>query len=221
MMRALKVALAIVQDTILVTALLWMVLYVFSGQAPSRVLFETVLIYAFSIAAPAHIILCRVFPLQRGSAALQWTAFVLLLTAIAAGGTVLGTMLVLGLHLDVGMDFRGLLSTSLKLAVFLALLVGVVQATFQRLRDRLQLTEVQLQAQAIEHERALKLVSEAKLAALEARVHPHFLFNALNTVSALIPEAPERAERLVEQLSAVLRFSLDAHNGRLCRSSRR
>ena len=46
-------------------------------------------------------------------------------------------------------------------------------------------------------------------------MHPHFLFNALNTVSSLIPEAPEQAERLVERMAAVLRFSLDAHNGRL------
>ena len=74
---------------------------------------------------------------------------------------------------------------------------------------------MKLHAQAVEHERALKLASEARLAALEARVHPHFLFNTLNTISSLIPESPECAERLIERMAAVLRFSLDAHNGRL------
>ena len=50
----------------------------------------------------------------------------------------------------------------------------------------------------------------SRLAALEARIHPHFLFNTLNTVSSLIPTAPARAERLVEQISALLRFALEA-----------
>ena len=43
-----------------------------------------------------------------------------------------------------------------------------------------------------------------------SRLHPHFLFNTLNAISALIPEDPERAEQLVEQLAVLLRFSLDA-----------
>lgn len=49
----------------------------------------------------------------------------------------------------------------------------------------------------------------AQLEALRARTQPHFLFNALNTVAALIPEDPARAERAVEQLAALLRYSLE------------
>jgi LytS/YehU family sensor histidine kinase len=205
----------IVIDSVLVASLIWIVLYVFSDQPPPGVLFGTVLMYALVIAAPAHLILGRVFPLGWGGPVVQWTIFVLLLGAIAMAGSLVGTVLVLAFRLETGMGFGTLLSVSMRLAVVLALLFGVVQAMLQRLRDRLHETEAKLHAQALAHERALKLASEARLAALEARVHPHFLFNALNTVSSLIPEAPASAERLIERLASVLRSSLDAHTGRL------
>jgi LytS/YehU family sensor histidine kinase len=51
---------------------------------------------------------------------------------------------------------------------------------------------------------------EARLATLQSRLHPHFLFNTLNAISALIHDDPDRAERTVERLAALLRFSLDA-----------
>jgi LytS/YehU family sensor histidine kinase len=128
---------------------------------------------------------------------------------------VLGTFVVIALGLETSLSFARLLALSLKASVAFTLLIGVVQATIQRLKDRLHETERKLQAQAVEHERALKLASEARLAALEARVNPHFLFNALNTVSSLIPREPDKAERLIERLSALLRSSLDNHHGRL------
>jgi sensor histidine kinase YesM len=210
----MKVILQIVLDGILVVSVIWIVLYVFSDQPPPMRLFATVLVYALSIAAPAHVILGRVFPLSWGGPAVQWTLFVVSLAAIAAAGSVIATLIVLGVNLE-RTGFGQQLWVSMRLSVFLTLLIGVVQAMLQRLRDRLHATEMKLHAQAIEHERALKLASEARLAALEARVHPHFLFNALNTISSLIPEAPARAERLVERMAAVLRFSLDGHNGTL------
>src|SRR5690606_22481923 len=59
-------------------------------------------------------------------------------------------------------------------------------------------------------QRAIGLATEARLASLESRVRPHFLFNALNSAIALIPEDPRRAEDLLERLGALLRSSLDA-----------
>ena len=50
----------------------------------------------------------------------------------------------------------------------------------------------------------------AELATLQARTDPHFLFNSLNTVAALIPEDPELAETLLLRLAAVFRYALDA-----------
>lgn len=70
----------------------------------------------------------------------------------------------------------------------------------------------QMHAALREKERALKLASEAQLASLESRVHPHFLFNALNSVSALTRDDPIKAERLIQRLAALLRFSLDSND---------
>lgn len=52
--------------------------------------------------------------------------------------------------------------------------------------------------------------TQARLSSLESRLHPHFLFNTLNSISALIPDNPEAAERMTERLAALLRFALDS-----------
>ncbi len=49
----------------------------------------------------------------------------------------------------------------------------------------------------------------ARIEALQARIRPHFLFNSMNTIAALIPAAPEAAEQAVEDLSDLFRASLD------------
>jgi LytS/YehU family sensor histidine kinase len=82
---------------------------------------------------------------------------------------------------------------------------------YETLRARLRATELELRTRQLEEERARKLAAEARLSSLESRIHPHFLFNTLNSVSALIHEDPERAEQMVGRLAALLRFSLDAN----------
>ena len=48
----------------------------------------------------------------------------------------------------------------------------------------------------------------AKINALQARIHPHFLFNSLNNVISLISIDPEKAENLLLNLSRLFRASL-------------
>jgi two-component system, LytTR family, sensor kinase len=66
-------------------------------------------------------------------------------------------------------------------------------------------------------ERALRsdaLAKEAQLEMLRYQLQPHFLFNALNSLRALIAENPERAREMVTELSGFLRYSLlPAGNG--------
>ena len=50
----------------------------------------------------------------------------------------------------------------------------------------------------------------AELVALRAQINPHFLFNALNTIIALIATRPEEAEAAVEHLAAIFRHTLQA-----------
>ena len=58
-----------------------------------------------------------------------------------------------------------------------------------------------------------KLASEAELRALRAQLNPHFLFNALTTISYLIQTAPERALETLMQLTGLLRAVLRAPTG--------
>jgi signal transduction histidine kinase len=51
-------------------------------------------------------------------------------------------------------------------------------------------------------------LAQAQLQTLKLQLHPHFLFNALNTVTALLRTDPDGAERTLSALSETLRFSL-------------
>jgi hypothetical protein len=69
---------------------------------------------------------------------------------------------------------------------------------------------------AFEERRAIvanALATDAKLEALRARLHPHFLFNALHALHGLIREDPAGAERGLERLGALLRYAL-SHDAR-------
>jgi sensor histidine kinase YesM len=61
--------------------------------------------------------------------------------------------------------------------------------------------------------RAQAEATAARLAALQAQLNPHFLFNALNTVASLVRTSPGTAETTVEHLADVLRRTL-ARTGR-------
>jgi two-component system sensor histidine kinase AlgZ len=73
------------------------------------------------------------------------------------------------------------------------------------------LTELELGRNAAERAGALALSAQrAELQALRAQVHPHFLFNSLNTVNALIGYDPQKARRACVLLAEYLRGTLRA-----------
>ncbi len=51
---------------------------------------------------------------------------------------------------------------------------------------------------------------EGQLSNLRAQMNPHFMFNALNGIRALIDENPEQAKRAITQLSAILRNAMSS-----------
>lgn len=51
-------------------------------------------------------------------------------------------------------------------------------------------------------------VSQAQMDALQARIRPHFLFNSMNSIAALVRSDPAAAERAVEDLSELFRAAL-------------
>lgn len=51
-------------------------------------------------------------------------------------------------------------------------------------------------------------VREAEMQTLKAQINPHFLFNGLNNIRALIDEDPERARHMLSHLSELLRYAI-------------
>jgi LytS/YehU family sensor histidine kinase len=54
------------------------------------------------------------------------------------------------------------------------------------------------------------LVKELELKTIKAHINPHFIFNSLNSIRALVDENPERARKAITELSNILRSSMQA-----------
>jgi len=54
------------------------------------------------------------------------------------------------------------------------------------------------------------LVKEMELKTIKSHINPHFIFNALNSIRALVDENPERARTAITELSNLLRSSMQA-----------
>ncbi|MBC7887116.1 MAG: histidine kinase [Ferruginibacter sp.] len=59
-----------------------------------------------------------------------------------------------------------------------------------------------------EKEELQKLQFQKELHALKSQVNPHFLFNSLNSLSSLIGDEPEKAEKFLDEMSKVYRYLL-------------
>jgi two-component system LytT family sensor kinase len=84
--------------------------------------------------------------------------------------------------------------------LFCVLLVGIAHAVvyYRRYRERERAAE-----------RLAAGLTEARLQALKMQLQPHFLFNTLNAISALIPADAKPARRMVARLGDLLRIALE------------
>ena len=84
-----------------------------------------------------------------------------------------------------------------------AVIYGLIATFFLMLAYARQWQEHSVAAAVLHSE-----LAEARLNALTSRLQPHFLFNTLNAIAALVREEPRRAERLLARLSDLLRQAL-------------
>ena len=83
-------------------------------------------------------------------------------------------------------------------------MLGSVALQTARRIDALRVTHERCEQELREQEFS-KLATEAELRALRAQINPHFLFNALTTISYLINTAPEKANATLMRLTKLLR----------------
>lgn len=163
--------------------------------------------YVLAVLGLGVIWLARRIPLERGRAA-RWfllhfacsIAFVLLYD-VAYAALLNGQMSVRGKPFVYAETFKKLLLfyTVVHLTTYWIILLACHGwEYYQRYRERERRT-AELEGQ----------LSRAHLDALRMQLNPHFLFNTLNTIAALIHERPDDADRTLTRLGELLRQSLD------------
>jgi sensor histidine kinase YesM len=174
------------------------------------------LVYSACIALPSIFLLTRASVLyteRLPRAILLIQGLLLIFTATVGSFAAAGILVFAGMIPPSG--YWRELHESLPFCWTIALIFGLSISSFETMRYRLQDAQLELRTRQVEQERAYKLLAEARLSSLESRIHPHFLFNALNSIAALIPSDPLRAENTVGNLASLLRFSLNANHGGL------
>jgi two-component system sensor histidine kinase AlgZ len=173
---------------------------------------EFSLVYSFCIGTLAFAVMPRLAPrLFRKGRYFGYAAFWLTLASLAVAGSLLSNVIFLYARLITPGDFWIEFRSSVRVAIAITLTIGTLVAVFEGLSHRLRAASMELRDRQQAEERARQAATEARLSSLESRIHPHFLFNTLNSISALIREDPGRAERTVERLAALLRYSLDTN----------
>jgi LytS/YehU family sensor histidine kinase len=119
--------------------------------------------------------------------------------ALTFGVSLLGSGLLLLRNPDLGTGLRWLEEIGAD-PVLQGLGTALILAIVRQVRDRDEQT---------------RAAASAEVRALQARMNPHFLFNALNTLSALSRIAPREVPRAVGRLRHFLRASFDQHERKL------
>mgnify|MGYP006185884525 CR=1 FL=1 len=65
-------------------------------------------------------------------------------------------------------------------------------------------------SEAIQKVKLESLIKELQLKTIKSQMNPHFIFNALNSIRALVDEDPQRARQAITELSNILRSSIQA-----------
>lgn len=75
------------------------------------------------------------------------------------------------------------------------------------------MTQLYMMYLRLQQERRLR--EQVQWINLNNRLNPHFLFNSLNTISALMYQSTEQADEVLQKLSDILRYSLDKQTGQV------
>lgn len=153
------------------------------------------------------------------SSRLHWSAEMLTFAVLAVVGTAMGEAILMHISPSIGgtrgMAWEPVFIRAVWPSIVMTLVAGAAVSYLLMQSRRLRAATLELRTHQLAEERARKLAAEARLSSLESRVHPHFLFNTLNSIAALIREDPAGAERMMERLAGLLRYSLDANSSTL------
>ena len=180
---------------------------VFQGDGVERPILVISALFANVVGLTALIGSVWLFPRLRGRSGLL--RFPLLVLALISGA-VLGSLAVLGVYpLFVFREPR-LAVAVVVLNSVLALVVGGVVLGYEEMRLRLHDALREMREVRLVEARLREEAARAELAALQARINPHFFFNTLNTIVSLLEEDARQAEELLETFAELFRYVFDA-----------
>ncbi|MBN2245710.1 MAG: histidine kinase [Candidatus Aminicenantes bacterium] len=159
-------------------------------------------VYTFSCSFFCTTFLCAMSPaffkFKRG---LYYSVFLLLVAAGIFLGVVTGTLILEGrLFIPKG---------SLLFSLIVGFLFSAGITAYFYLKDSLAEKISLLKVMEVENERLKRLESETRLRNLQAKLNPHFLFNTLNSIAALVYDDPEKAETSIVKLADLYHKVLD------------
>lgn len=179
---------------------------VFEGRPPAPIVsnfFGTLCeMYALGLLTPILIYVAHAFPPTRRPTIMVLAVYVATLVGVLALGLPLLALvgnLFLNRHFTVAMAVGEGTFSFLTYAVVLTIIVAVSQVRIANERS----------------ERALRLeadLSKLRVEALQRQLHPHFIFNTLNAVVAIMQTDVAAAEEMIDALAALLRTATDKSN---------
>ncbi len=141
------------------------------------------------------------------------------LTAAILGATLLGiaaaNVILAVFNAESSASYSALSGQSFLFAFVIAFIFGFSAYVHELSQAGLVKAKEQLLEREVDVAQAETMATEAQLASLESRLQPHFLFNTLNSIAALIHEDAREAEETIEKLARLLRYSLDVNDNRL------
>lgn len=100
-----------------------------------------------------------------------------------------------------------------KFTSLIALIIGTVILLFEFQKAT---AESALKAKEMDLVKLNQLKTQAELQALQSKINPHFLYNALNSIVSLIHEDPDKAEDMTIKLSKLFRYSINTMQENFC-----
>lgn len=158
--------------------------------------------YALGLLTPVLIYVAHVFPPTRRPTAMVVAVYVATLIAVCSVGLPLLAFVgntFLGRHFTIQSALEEGIFTFLTYSVVLTIVVAITQVRVANERSA----------------RALRLeadLTKLRVEALQRQLHPHFIFNTLNAVVAIMQTDVPAAEEMIAALAALLRTATDKSN---------
>lgn len=178
----------------------------FQGSGVERPILIISILFGNVVGLTAMVSSVWLFPrLQGRSGFLRFPLLVLTLLS----GAVFGSLAVLSVYPLFVLNELRLSIGVVVINGILALVIGSVVLGYEQMRQRLQGTLREMEEVRLVEARLREDAARAELAALQARINPHFFFNTLNTITSLLEEDVRAAEELLETLADLFRYAFD------------